>query len=179
MLNLWSTISDTLAWLCTHCLICFEAKTWLLIIHVLWDRKRKPSSSFVRVTSRRRSCSIRLLALVYLASALLCLHLSCRISARNLHDAGVREAIRRRQLPSHPPICTEKQAKACSCPLTSPHWQTKTENTAGRKKNPWDFTLYLSHVSFCLLRYLVSFFQVEPFPGLVFSFNTPSVLTLS
>lgn len=128
-------------WLCIDRRVHKEAKTLTFFPICLI---RRPSSCLFAVTLGCPSCLINLLALI-------CDYISIPlpppvhgISAHDLHDASISEAIRRRRLRAHPPICAEGQAKVfASPPLTSPRWQNKLKSTARRQKNPWDFTLYL------------------------------------
>lgn len=165
-------------WLCIDRLVRKEAKT-LTFIPIL-DSKHQPSSSLFAVTLGCPSCLISLLALICNYISIMLPPPVHRISAQNLHDTSIREAIRRKRLPSHPPICTEGQAKVFSSPLLLTdkiNWRIPLED---RKTLEISLSIFCLHVGLRLLpSSLVSFFEAEPFPGLVFSFIIPSVLTLS
>lgn len=97
------------------------------------------------MTLRCPSCLIRLALVCQRHLRHFCPHLSCSISARNLHDAGVREAFGER-LGSDVSSCHLRRQTGQSSFLSSPDFSlltTKDENAAKRQNSPSDSALQL------------------------------------
>lgn len=153
--NQWSAFLSTVSQSCWAVAFVKKPEARLLIIWrkescVLLDRKSHPSSFLSSTTSACPSYLIRPL----LPSAAKCppflrLHLMCGISVRNLHDSGVREAMRGRWLCRLILLSPQRDRREWFPVLLLPFPLSKKIKSwiaLKKKETPWDFTSFFTSI---------------------------------